>query len=149
MAVMPSTSSINVPYIPINTSLQPKITSTRMTNTNSDPSFSDSLPAAVASKSKSQPCGAQQTQEANQARRSCNSVINQNSAKLGAPLKRKPSAEGGNLMIAISACCSHQLQERIQASRASEVTKFEPAAWRETPAEQRAWVAMFDFLNEN
>ena len=119
--------------------------STRMKNTSS---FTNSLLAAVAS--NSHPCAAQETQEANQkSRRSCNRVTHQTSTRLGASLKRKASAEGGNHIVATNACCNHQLQLRIQASRASELTKFEPAAWRETPAGYRSWVEMFDFLNEN
>jgi hypothetical protein len=52
--------------------------------------------------------------------------------------------------IISGACCgrAHPAPPSVRKSRGSAVWISEPAAWKETPDEQRAWIAVFDFMNE-
>ncbi len=60
---------------------------------------------------------------------------------------RKQRAGEICMVVASDPCCGNQNKLRIQQSGWSAVARFEPAAWKETPAEHREWIAMFDFLS--
>ena len=61
---------------------------------------------------------------------------------------RKQRAEEPCCVVACAACCGHQNIPTIQHPGRSAVAIFEPAAWKETPAELSEWIAMFNFLTE-
>jgi hypothetical protein len=61
---------------------------------------------------------------------------------------RKQRAEEIRSIVSCNSCCGYQNISNIHQPGRSAVTQFEPAAWKETPAEYIEWIAMFDFLSE-
>ena len=61
---------------------------------------------------------------------------------------RKTRAEEIYGAVACTSCCGYQNIQTIRQSSRSAAARLEPAAWKETPAEQSEWIAMFEFLSE-
>ena len=92
-------------------------------------------------------------EEASSHRRFARTLLPEKSARPDAcPLREaagKYKTERTNAVINIFArttCCSHPAYRSVPRAGGSIVSQLEPAAWKETPAEQSAWNAMFEDL---